>query len=170
LHKTSEGPHVRSPGMCRWRVFVTREERHDLWQKPFAERGNRLLRGLGILLIRQQKSDQWQASAGLGVSRSRDTQRGRADHSDRGRTYDRRAHTPCPGRRHGGRSTIKRAKADDRAQALRPHIEHYIEAGRTSSSATATHLTGIPAPNGGRWFPMQASRARLHFGITAPAT
>jgi hypothetical protein len=54
---------------------------------------------------------------------------------------------------------------------LRPHIERCIEAG-TSSSAIAADLNalGIPAPNGGRWFPMQVSRARQRLGITAPAT
>jgi hypothetical protein len=43
------------------------------------------------------------------------------------------------------------------AEALRPHIERCIEAGRTSSSAIAADLNahGIAAPNGGQWFPMQ---------------
>src|SRR5215831_16398953 len=67
---------------------------------------------------------------------------------------------------------INRAKAAEQAQALRPHIERCIEAGRTSSSAIAVYLNahGIAAPNGGRWFPMQVSRARRRLGITAPAT
>jgi DNA invertase Pin-like site-specific DNA recombinase len=50
---------------------------------------------------------------------------------------------------------INRAKAAAQAQALRPHIERCIEAGRTSSTAVAADLNvrGIVAPNGGRWFP-----------------
>ena len=45
---------------------------------------------------------------------------------------------------------INRVKAAARAQALRPHIERCIKAGRTSSSAIATDLNarGIAAPNG----------------------
>src|SRR5262245_49113458 len=63
---------------------------------------------------------------------------------------------------------INRAKAAEQAQALRPHIE----GGRTSSSAIAADLNarGIAAPNGGRWFPMQVSRARCRIGLTVPAT
>ena len=47
---------------------------------------------------------------------------------------------------------INRAKAAAQAQALRPHIERCIKAGRTSSNAIATDLNarGIAAPNGGR--------------------
>jgi hypothetical protein len=58
------------------------------------------------------------------------------------------------------------------AQALRPHLERCIEAGRTSSSAIATDLNarGIAAPNGGKWILMQVSRARHRLGFTAPAT
>jgi hypothetical protein len=43
---------------------------------------------------------------------------------------------------------INRAKAAEQAQALRPHIERRIEAGRTSSSAIAADLNarGIAAP------------------------
>jgi DNA invertase Pin-like site-specific DNA recombinase len=54
---------------------------------------------------------------------------------------------------------INRANA---AQALRPHLERCIKAGRTSSSAIATDLNarGIAAPNGGQWFPMQVRRVR----------
>jgi len=46
---------------------------------------------------------------------------------------------------------INRAKAAERAQALRPHIERCIEAGRASSSAITADLNarGIAAPNGG---------------------
>jgi DNA invertase Pin-like site-specific DNA recombinase len=35
---------------------------------------------------------------------------------------------------------INRAKATEQAQALRPHIERCVEAGRTSSSAIAADL------------------------------
>jgi DNA invertase Pin-like site-specific DNA recombinase len=57
---------------------------------------------------------------------------------------------------------INPAKAVKQAQALRPHIERCIEAGRTSSSAIAADLNsrGVAAPNGGRWFPMEVRRAR----------
>ena len=46
---------------------------------------------------------------------------------------------------------INRAKAAAQAQALRPHIERCIEAGRASSSAITADLNarGIAAPNGG---------------------
>jgi len=46
----------------------------------------------------------------------------------------------------------KQAEPAELAQALRPHIEHCIVAGRTSSGAIATDLNarGIAAPNGGR--------------------
>jgi DNA invertase Pin-like site-specific DNA recombinase len=62
---------------------------------------------------------------------------------------------------------INRAKAAARAQALRPHIERCIKAGRTSSSAIATDLNarGIAAPNGGHWFPMQVRRVRDRLGL-----
>src|SRR5215471_9058229 len=63
---------------------------------------------------------------------------------------------------------INRAKAAEQAQALRPHIERCMEAGRTSSSAIAADLNalGIAAPNGGR---MQIRRVPRRLGITAPA-
>ena len=62
---------------------------------------------------------------------------------------------------------INRAKAAARAQALRPHIERCIKAGRTSSNAIATDLNarGIAAPNGGQWFPMQVRRVRDRLGL-----
>jgi hypothetical protein len=46
---------------------------------------------------------------------------------------------------------INLARAAEQAQALRPHLERCIEAGRTSSSAIAADLNarGIAAPNGG---------------------
>ena len=45
---------------------------------------------------------------------------------------------------------INRAKAAERAQALRPHLVRCIKAGRISGSAIATELNarGIAAPNG----------------------
>jgi DNA invertase Pin-like site-specific DNA recombinase len=57
---------------------------------------------------------------------------------------------------------ISRASAAEQAQALRPHLERCIAAGRTSSSAIATDLNarGIAAPNGGQWFQMQVRRVR----------
>jgi len=62
---------------------------------------------------------------------------------------------------------INRAKAAAQAQALRPHIERCIKAGRTSSNAIATDLNarGIAAPNGGQWFPMQVRRVRDRLGL-----
>src|SRR5262244_984061 len=62
---------------------------------------------------------------------------------------------------------INRAKAAARAQALRPHIERCIKAGRTSSNAIATDLNacGIAAPNVGQWFPMQVRRVRDRLGL-----
>ena len=50
-------------------------------------------------------------------------------------------------------------------------FERHVEADRTSSGAIAADLNarGIAAPNGGRWFPMQVSRARPRLGITVPA-
>jgi len=62
---------------------------------------------------------------------------------------------------------INRAKAAERARALRPHIERCIKAGRTSSSAIAIDLNarGIAAPNGGQWFPMQVRRVRHRLGL-----
>ena len=62
---------------------------------------------------------------------------------------------------------INQAKAAERAQALRPHIERCIKTGRTSSSAIATDLNtrGIAAPNGGQWFPMQVRRVRDRLGL-----
>ena len=67
---------------------------------------------------------------------------------------------------------VSRVKAVEQAQALRPHIERCIRAGRTSSSTIAADLNarGVPAPNDGRWFPMQVGRARRRLGLTAPAT
>ena len=62
---------------------------------------------------------------------------------------------------------INRAKAAAQAQALRPHIERCIKAGRTSSNAIATDLNarGIAAPNGRQWFPMQVRRVRHRLGL-----
>ena len=62
---------------------------------------------------------------------------------------------------------INRAKAAAQTQALRPHIERCIKAGRTSSSALAADLNerGIKAPNGGQWFPMQVRRVRHRLGL-----
>ena len=61
---------------------------------------------------------------------------------------------------------VNRAKAAEQAQASRPHIEHFIEAGHTSSSAIAADLDarGITAANGGQWFPMQVRRVRDRLG------
>jgi hypothetical protein len=61
---------------------------------------------------------------------------------------------------------INRVKAAARAQALRPHIERCIKAGRASSSAIVTDLNarGIATPNGGQWFPMQVHRIRDRLG------
>jgi hypothetical protein len=73
--------------------------------------------------------------------------------------------------RQSKQAEINQAKAAEQAQALRPHIERCIKTGRTSRSAIAADLNarGIAAPNGGRWFPMQVSRARRRLGLTAPA-
>jgi hypothetical protein len=62
---------------------------------------------------------------------------------------------------------INRAKAAERARALRPHIERCIKAGRTSSSAIAIDLNarGIAAPNGGQWFSRQVRRVRHRLGL-----
>jgi DNA invertase Pin-like site-specific DNA recombinase len=89
-------------------------------------------------------------------------------------TYDRRTHTSCPCRRQGARHQAwqsragrdQPAKAAEQAQALRPHIERCIEAGRMSSSAIAADLNarGIAAPNGGQWFLMQVRRVRDRLG------
>ena len=51
---------------------------------------------------------------------------------------------------------INRAKAAEQAQALRPHIERCMEAGaRVAAIAADLNASGIAAPNGGRWLPMQ---------------
>ena len=51
--------------------------------------------------------------------------------------------------------------------AVRPHIERCIEAGRTSSSATAADFNArsIAALNAGQWFPMQVRRFRDRLGL-----
>jgi hypothetical protein len=67
----------------------------------------------------------------------------------------------------GNPEQVKINRANARAQALRPHIERCIKAGRTSSSAIATDFNarGIAAPNGGQWFPMQVRRVRRRLGL-----
>src|SRR6516225_2527860 len=72
-----------------------------------------------------------------------------------------------PDRVFGSDTKINRAKAAARAQALRPHIERCLKAGRTSSNAIAADLNarGIAAPNGGQWFPMQVRRVRDRLGL-----
>ena len=50
---------------------------------------------------------------------------------------------------------INRAKAAEQAQALRPHIERCIEAGRTSTSAIAADLNEanvLTAQGGRQWY------------------
>jgi len=83
-----------------------------------------------------------------------------------------RAHTPASSSVIQSKARINRAKAAEQAQALRPHLERCIEAGRALSSAIAADLNarGIAAPNGGPWFTMQVSRARRRLGLTVPAT
>ena len=60
-----------------------------------------------------------------------------------------------------------RAKAAEQAQALRPHIERCIDAGRMSGSAIAVDLNArdIAAPNAGEWLPMQVRRVRDRLGL-----
>ena len=62
---------------------------------------------------------------------------------------------------------VTRAKTAEQAEALCPHLERCIEAGRTSSSAIAADLNarGIAAANGGKWFPMHARRVRDRLGL-----
>jgi hypothetical protein len=89
--------------------------------------------------------------------------------------YDWRAHAPCARRRQGPRHQAWQSRAGQdhlgeggpTGQALRPHIERCIAAGRTSSSAVATDLNarGIAAPNGGQWFPMEVRRVRDRLGL-----
>jgi hypothetical protein len=65
---------------------------------------------------------------------------------------------------------INRVKAAARAQALRPHIERCIKAGRASSSAIVTDLNarGIATPNGGQWFRCRCIASAIVSAMIAP--
>ena len=59
---------------------------------------------------------------------------------------------------------VNRAKAVEEAQALRPHIERCIEAGRMSSNAIATAARDCGI-DGSQWFPTPVHRVRHRIGL-----